>query len=208
MAKDEIIEKLKALMERLPISDEPNVAYLLTQVRKVFERDPSARTHSPTLTFYCDWALHTTLDRAAARTYLNAVLPIFTVNGVHDAQAQAALDSLLSLRTFRDELAAFFVNNGIDDGLCSTPQHWSAFLNAYSHVVQGSELILTGAGSATPVGPLNLAVKSVTVRALAGVTATNDLTFPMVWLIRYTNGQEGELTLSNEGLLGAVLDLR
>src|ERR1700683_3440087 len=100
---DEIIRKLQTFLGT-PIEDEYKVVYLLTQTRKVFERDAHLEQHLPTLQFYCNWALHTKLDRrATVQEFLAKVDPILTLEGNHDQKTKDELDRLFTLRHFRDE---------------------------------------------------------------------------------------------------------
>jgi len=203
--KNDIVEKLNRVINGLPLTDEANVVYLLTEVRKTFEHDNSLGQTFPTLEFYCNWALHVLLDRKSAQAFLNSVLPILTLNGSHTESEHKAFHSLLTLQAFRDELRQFFAHNGISEVLCENSDHWAKFLEAYSRVVQDSVLVLKG--NTVPSGPLNVAVQSVTVRCVAGLELAGNRPFPMDWQIQYLDGRSGELSLSEHGLLGATITM-
>jgi hypothetical protein len=203
--KNEIVAKLSARMKRLPIAEEEGVVYVLTEVRKIFEHDHSQHGSFPTLSFYCNWALHTSLDRSA-QDFLNDVMPILTINGNHTEARHKVFDGLLTLRAFRDELARFFASNGIADTLCTNGDYWSRFLDASSRVVEHSTLALKGNGA--PSGPLNLAVESITIKAVPHLTFAENRPYPMEWLLRYKDGRTGTLSLSKYGLAGAAVILR
>jgi hypothetical protein len=203
--KAEIVAKLKARMKRLPITEEEGVVYVLTEVRKIFEHDRGQHRSFPTLSFYCNWALHTSLDRSA-RDFLNDVMPILTINGSHTEAQHKVFDNLLTLRAFRDELARFLASNSIADTLCTNGDNWSKFLEAYSRVAEHSTLLLKG--NAAPSGPLNLAVDSVTIKAVPNLTFAENRPYPMEWLIQYKDRRAGTLSLSKYGLAGATVILR
>ena len=202
---DEIDQKLQVLLATPPIEDECKVVYLLTQTRKVFERDAQLKQHLPTLQFYCNWALHTKLDRSATE-FLAKVDPILTLVGNHDQETKDELDRLFTLQTFRDELREFLTRHSIERTLCDNDAYWAVFLSAYSRVVEKCE-IAVGQPS-PPHGPLNLSVKSVAIDPVKGRNAFDAARpYPMDWTITYIDGRCGRLALSDLGLLGAVLEI-
>ena len=207
--KDEIVRKLQALLSAPPIEDEPRVVYFLTQVRKIFERDENLKPSFPTLRFYCNLALHTKLDQSrTVRNFLDEVNSILTLEGNHDQQTQERFNRLLTLQTFRDELREFLRLNDTGFALCDNEAYWNAFLSAYSSVVENCEILVPGT-PAPPRGPLGLSVKSVSISPAKGKGKhfVADRPYPMDWAITYTNGQSGRLSLSEHGLLGAVVDI-
>jgi hypothetical protein len=134
--KEEIVRKIASLLDRLPLVDEPQVVYLLVEIRKVLERDDSLVASMPTLEFYCNWALHTRLDRSVARRFLETVNPILTLQGNHNEQQQNAFDHLLTLNALRTEARAFLEANGLSAEICIDEGHWQSFLLVYSRVVE------------------------------------------------------------------------
>lgn len=202
----EIVGKLKQLMTKLPVEDEPTVAYLLMEVRKTFERDEQLGQSFPTLTFYCDWVVHTELTRGRAQRFLSAVMPILTLDGSHTEAQHQEFDRLFTLRTFRHELGLYLNRVGVDPAISENPQHWSAFMAAYSRIVQNCELVVKG--SSSPSGPLNLAVSSLSIKALPTAAPDANHPYPMVWSVQYADGRTGELILSGYGLAGALLTIQ
>jgi hypothetical protein len=61
----DIIRKLTAELDQ-GITTEVQVVYLLAGIRKIIERDNVGDRYSD-LKFHCDWALHSRMDRAAAK---------------------------------------------------------------------------------------------------------------------------------------------
>jgi hypothetical protein len=198
----EIIEKLRELLAGLPITDEARAVYLLVQIRKVFQHDQESASLTPTLQFYCDWALHVQMDRRSTQAFLSAVDPILTLQSATSEQ-QSEFHDLLTLGTLRRELRLFLVGNSLDTSLCDATDHWNSFLQAYSGIVQDSELVLSG--SRPPSGPLNLSVQSVTIKTLPGGVLTEQRPYPMRWRIHYQDGRSGSLSLSSYGLAGATM---
>jgi len=61
--KDEITDKLKSSLSK-PITEESQVVYILSRIRKILEMDKDKnQSKYQKLKFYCDWALHAEIDR-------------------------------------------------------------------------------------------------------------------------------------------------
>jgi hypothetical protein len=207
--KDEIIRKLQALLCKPPIDDEPKVVYFLTQIRKIFEHDKNLLLSVPTLRFYCNLALHTELShKGTVQTFLDEVDPILTLQGDHDQETQEKFNRLFTLQAFREELDEFLKLNVIQTTLCDNEDYWNAFLSAYSGVVENCEIVVPE--PLDPHGPLNLSVRSVSISPVKGhdTLLVANRPYPMEWAITYVNGQSGRLSLSEHGLLGAVVDIQ
>jgi hypothetical protein len=69
MSTPDIIKKLKKEMER-GIASEARAVYLLTEVRKLIERD-KAKGAYPNLKFHYDWVLHAKLSGPRAQDILH-----------------------------------------------------------------------------------------------------------------------------------------
>jgi hypothetical protein len=203
--KPDIIGKIAQLLETLPINDEPRAAYLLLEIRKVFEHEPHLQQALPTLQFYCNWALHTKLDRGPTQQFLRAVNPILSMHGIYTEDESRVLNKLLTLESFREELTTFLGVNSIPTSLCTDDGNWSQFLAVYSRIAQDAELML--ADDMPPSGPLNLAVQSVTIRPVNPLSLVPAWPYPMEWFVQYADGRRARLALSGHGLLGARIIL-
>jgi hypothetical protein len=201
---NDIIEKIRELLAGAAISDEARAVYLLVQIRKVFQHNQESASLTPTLQFYCDWALHVQMDRRSTQAFLSAVDPILTLQNATPEQ-HSALNDLLTLGALRRELRLFLVGHSLDPSLCDATDQWNNFLQAYSGIVQDSELVLSGSGLSS--GPFGLAVQSVTIKTLSGGVLTEECPYPMEWLARYRDGRTGSLSLSPHGLSGAIMKL-
>jgi hypothetical protein len=102
-------------------------------------------------------------------------------------------------------MRVFLTHNSIDTSLCDSAVFWGEFLKAYSRIVENCDLVFTG--MTRGAGPLNLAVKSVSIRAAHDVALAGNRPYPMDWTIRYADGREGHLALSSHGLAGATLQI-
>ena len=216
MAQSEIIRKLNERLTRLPITEEETAVYVLTQARKLLEIDlaqrkeaarrlgqPLAPSAYQTLGFYCNWAVHISLDKTPAQEFMNKVMSILTLSASHTEAKHRELDGLLTMQSFRDELRRLLVANHIHDAICTEENNWGRFLDAYSRVVHDTKLILRS--NPTPIGPLNLAVETVTVESVPGAGFAPNRPFPMNWMIAYADGRNARLEFSQHGLLGATI---
>ena len=74
MSTPDIIKKLEKELDR-GIASEARAVYLLTEVRKLIERDKAVGAY-PNLKFHCDWVLHAKLTGPAAQEILaSSTLP-------------------------------------------------------------------------------------------------------------------------------------
>jgi hypothetical protein len=202
--KPDIIGKIAKLLEVLPIDDEPRTVYLLAEIRKVLDHEPSLEDELPTLRFYCNWALHTKLEGRAAQRFIAEVSPALML-GETNAKEYQSLEQLLTLQSFREELAAFLRRHSIDSSLCDNGDNWEILLRSYSRVVQDSELVVTGNMQAS--GPRNLSVQSVTIRPASALSLSPRFPYPMDWFVQYADGRRGTLTLGCLGFFGARMVL-
>jgi hypothetical protein len=68
MSKDIIVSKLCQELGQEFVS-ERQVVYVLAETRKILEVTPSEEKY-PSLRFFCDWVLHTTMSRKSAQVVL------------------------------------------------------------------------------------------------------------------------------------------
>jgi hypothetical protein len=146
--KPELLRKLHADLER-PIETEPDVVYLLCELRKLIDAQP-VRGSLNTLKFYCHWALHIEL------THSNWVRPFiapsdeFLAHRIHVKRDYMAredvekVEALLSWDQLRRELWRVLKIYKLSQTLCAFDDHWRRFLIAYSGVVNDGRLIYKG----------------------------------------------------------------
>ena len=108
MSNESIIDKLKTALER-GIESEVQVVYLLTGIRKLIERDRELGKAYPSLRFYCDWALHSKLDRGAAKEILRrrSIGPILKMDSFHIELMDFLFDRLRSQGEWQDFLRLY-----------------------------------------------------------------------------------------------------
>jgi hypothetical protein len=111
MMPDTLKKKLEALLKG-GISDEANVVYLMSGIRKLLEQQEAKRRYQY-LAFHCDWTLHSKLEGPAAQE----ILEYFEVADSHLRMGAALIelpselgrefDNISQMKHFERELHAF-----------------------------------------------------------------------------------------------------
>lgn len=141
--KDEIIEKLRRLLEQT-ITQEPLVVYLLVEVRKLMDRSAN---HYNTLRLCCNWAVHVELSGDAARRIVRQVdtLYPYMLKGQLTDEDKRSLRGFFVMSIFREELEDFLVHEGLrrfDDA------EWNGFLASFLSVIEDCPLTCNAPGLA------------------------------------------------------------
>ena len=132
--KDELRDKLRGQLDA-GITTEPEVLFVLIKIRKLLE----TRTAGPNfaaLKFFCDWALHTRLDRGGALniiTQFDKVMAPYLAGDTEAFQAsiEKYINDLLTAERFRNELQLFLESHGLPSKLTTEPELWQIFINKY-----------------------------------------------------------------------------
>src|ERR1700730_1735319 len=114
MSTPEIIRKLKDELDK-GIATEVQTIYLLAGIRKLIERDKVEDQYAD-LRFHCDWALHSSMDRAAAKAILrqfDAVQPLLLDGKKLPSELRSEIDRISKMRSFNKELAKFLAAYGL-----------------------------------------------------------------------------------------------
>jgi hypothetical protein len=141
--KDELLDKLRAQLDA-GITTEPEVLFVLIKIRKLLETRTTG-PKSPTLKFFCDWALHTSLDRGGA---LNIIMQFDKVMEPYlagdmdafNASIEKHINDLLTAERFRNELQRFLSFHGLPYRLTSEQSSWQDFVDKYLSSVADSPL--------------------------------------------------------------------
>ena len=120
--KDSILEKLNNILLVHPI-EEPQVLYLMIQIRKVLDHSgENADNQYPLLSFYCDWVGHINMDRASTRRILERLGESLKY-GAEVGQDAAEIIGFINLRK---ELTEFLKNHGLYN-IWVHRDHWYKF---------------------------------------------------------------------------------
>ena len=139
-----ICEKLGPHMNEPPRA-EKDVVYALVEIRKVLEHDAEAE-RLWTLRFFCDWAVHTTLDRGGAQkilTFLDERLGHFNPASPENVDPDGLVHKILSFDLFREHLLEFLTTNDLRAMWAEDDFVWKKFLVLYGEIVRDTPLFMT-----------------------------------------------------------------
>ena len=141
---NDILEKLRTVL-----SDgnwtEVSAVFVLTKIRKLLELADGQPTQ-PQLRFFCDWILHTRLDRQGAENILrefDALMEPYVARNMSDFKVQAdALEGLLSWERLREELRKFLNQRKLPNSVTEDPAVWIRFLDCYIGAITDTPLVV------------------------------------------------------------------
>jgi hypothetical protein len=147
MARNQIIEKLKAEMELLPITRESQIVYILAEIRKALEQStPSELVPFPNLKFFCNWALHSKIDQNSSQKRIQEFCSAFDLHDIHARRLISTefLKTMMMLRPLQESLAKFFGTFSIRPEITHNRFEWYRFIYHYSGIVSDVPLIRNG----------------------------------------------------------------
>jgi len=111
-----IIEKTKKfLQEHKSFKEESEIIYLLVQIRKILELERSKPYK--TLYFYCNWVLHSKLNRPSTTKFLADIFDqSIDLNGTAHQNARNIKNvgkEFFTVKTFKNELGSFLRSIGL-----------------------------------------------------------------------------------------------
>jgi hypothetical protein len=118
--RNAIIDKLNAHID-VSFSREADIVYLMAQTRKLLEHAQAMRRYSY-LSFYCDWTLHTVIDRHQTAMTMLEQLNEAVESRVGDAFV-TAVHQTISPASFRRELKSFYEETGVRNYLKTRSRH-------------------------------------------------------------------------------------
>ncbi len=132
---NEIKDKLEIEL-RKPITEESQVVYILSRVRKMLEIDEKINQGKyKKLKFYCDWALHSEIEKGTKP--FKEEFEKF-VQGDMDAGG-----AVLTFQFFDTEFVAFLNQYGISTEQYTTHQYNVAFKKLLAQIYNDTPLIVT-----------------------------------------------------------------
>ncbi|MGD0887249.1 MAG: hypothetical protein ABSA46_20590 [Thermodesulfovibrionales bacterium] len=207
----DILRKL-AVELNTGITTEVQVVYLLAGIRKLIERDKTEDQY-PRLKFHCDWALHSSMDRAAAKAILrqfDAAHPLLLGNvELHNLPAplKSEIDRISTMHSFEEELSKFLAAYGLPLLTQHRYDGWVHFLHLYTKVIEDIPLVVAVPAirkkpkqATSDTGPkhishvtVNLEQARETIKHAGG----EELLFKVTWTIYDKNGQSGDIFILN-----------
>lgn len=146
--RQDIIEKLWNHLTR-GLSTEPDVVYLLVEVRKLLLEEYGSGLKPFSLWMHCCWAMHVDLDGSDTTAHFLKRIDSYILNTVSGFSPDKSFKSedehrlfndLVFLESFKEELRNFLATKALPYDWCDDDQKWQNFLKLYSAVVQDGSL--------------------------------------------------------------------
>jgi len=144
MTAHAIAKQLGNHMNKEP-ADGPGLIYALVKIRKVLEHEKK-KTAQWTLTFFCDWVLHTKLDREGAKKILDLLdKRIWTFNPARPEtiDPDGMVAKILSFDLFREHLQKFLYEHDLPTVWAEDHYAWKKTVVLYGEQVRDTPLVLT-----------------------------------------------------------------
>ncbi|MEF3692136.1 MAG: hypothetical protein V3574_03740 [Candidatus Moraniibacteriota bacterium] len=143
MGQLEIIEKLKHGLEE-DIHEECQVVYILSRIRKILEIK-NQKTKYRFLNFYCNWSLHSKIDRKETTDLLRVLLEknIDSKKSGKENAIKLKLNNnnFFKLSSFKQELTDFLQENNLP--LNVVKKSWISFIKILLEIIKESPIIFT-----------------------------------------------------------------
>jgi hypothetical protein len=139
------IEQLLAVEMNSPPTDGKDLVYALVKIRKLLEHKEQ-KNDLWTLTFYCDWALHSELDRSGAKKFLKILdetLGRFNPATWEQVDPDAMVHKVISFDLFRDHLSTFLRRNDLPIVWTEDMFAWDKTRRLYGEEVKSTPLVVT-----------------------------------------------------------------
>jgi hypothetical protein len=194
------------------IETEVQVVYLLAGIRKLIERDKVHERYAG-LKFHCDWVLHSSMDRAAARAILkefDAAHVLLQGNVGLDnlpKEVQSKIDQISKMEPFKEELSGFLAAYELPPLTRRRPDGWTRFLHLYSMVIEDIPLLVSvpaskkkpkqTANDTSPKHISHVTVQCEFARETLKHAAREKVLFKVTWTIYDKSGGSGEIFIIN-----------
>lgn len=207
----DIIRKLGAELDT-GITTEVQVVYLLAGIRKLIERDKVEEEYRG-LKFHCDWALHSSMDRAAAKAILKQFDSAYTLlRGNIELRTlpwelRREIDRISQMKSFKEELSLFLAAYDLPPLTRHRSDGWPHFLHLYTKVIEDIPLEVSvpalkqkperGATDTRPDRISHVTVHCESARETLKHAYGEDVLFKVTWTIHDKNGQSGDIFILN-----------
>jgi len=196
MTTIDIISKLAKELDT-GITSEVQVVYVLSGIRKLMERDKVEGQYAD-LKFHCDWVLHSSMDRAAAKAILrqfDAAQPLFRDGQELPPELKSEIDRISKMRSFEKELEGFLTAYNLPPLTKNRPDGWVHFLHLYTKVIE--DIPLTVYSPAATQNISHVTVHSEQAQETLKHPQGEEVLFTVTWRIHDKNGQSGTYRIFN-----------
>lgn len=184
-----ICEKMQRLINA-GITQESQVVYLLTCIRKVFEQE-EADTQQDLMKFYCDWALHAKLSGRTAQYILSHFNEAHMALQSDEGALPNAIQDISKFRGLVSCIEEFLQGHSVTIPKYSSSD-WAKFIFLYASIIEDCPLIINS-NITTETN-----IKKVTARVeLADKVHSGQQYYKVRWLIEDSTDKEEELYIIN-----------
>ena len=191
-----ILQKIQVEFEA-GLRTEAQILYVLVQIRKSLEHGIIKLTDIKSLKFYCDWAVHTSMDRSTAQEVLRRIEPVYAFMASHPTldnvpeEVDREIRAYMSFDLFRASLNEYFQQAGLTNAITASVPHWYAFLGFYFRIVEDCPLQLK---QDNPGSLLKKAVLKVSHDKPAHVPGNQKYSYTLHWKML---GRDGRVEVLN-----------
>jgi hypothetical protein len=190
------------------IATEVQVVYLLAGIRKLIERDGVKERYTD-LNFHCDWALHSSMNRATAKTILkkfdDAHVLLQTNIELQELppDLKTDIDRISTMQSFKTEMYQFLAAYDLPQVTKNDPGAWPRFLHLYTQVIEDIPLTVSSGKRREPKNVSSSEnISHVTVSCdLEPKTIKHgrreEVLFRIIWTIYDKNGNSGTIFVFN-----------
>ena len=178
---EEIIKKLTAQLKK-GITTEVQVVYLLVGIRKLLERDGQKSEYS-TLNFYCDWVVHSKLDRSGAENILrdfDKAHPLRKDGMDLPPELHNKIRDIYGMRSFEKELQSFLKSYDLPP-IAEDGDGRSRFFYLYGQVIHDIPLMVKSSSNAAVENISKIAVHCETATETIKLGDREECFYKIVW---------------------------
>ncbi len=121
--REEIVENISNTLSK-PLEKE-RVVYLMVEVRKFIERSKEEVKRWSDIKYWCDWVVHSDIDRTFAKDTLNKMEEVYKKAGGKFTHSDFNKE-FVGLLVFRDSLYKFLRSNNLSTLITDLP-NWNKF---------------------------------------------------------------------------------
>jgi hypothetical protein len=190
--REEIVGKLRDEL-RKGIGSEAQAVYLMAEARKILEHDSDEKVY-PALYLYCNWVLHTELERGFAKQIITLFDDIYEPREAGSPKVPDSLckemHALTDGEALRQQLTDFLDRNKLPTYITANNDWWRLFFSHYASAINNTPLRLQGTGRFVR----QLVVKTSKAERRAGNLGSNIVpfrdAFNLTWIITTLTGEE------------------
>jgi hypothetical protein len=142
--QNDVARKITALATRREPLSESETSHLMTLCRKYLDHTPKEeRLAYPIVRFFCDWAVHVTIDRSQEGLEILKRLNDTLVEVAPIADTDIVIGRItevLSFRQLRRELGVLFERIGVQDSIDQDQVRWKNFVVHFIEIIRDCPL--------------------------------------------------------------------